>query len=699
MGAEPGRGGRQPEPSLAASVVAALDAQGPFQRAHDGFRARDVQLSLAGAIAQAIEATEPLIGEAGTGTGKTFAYLVPAVLSERRTLISTGTKHLQEQLFRRDLPAVLTVLGVSPVAALLKGRANYVCRHHLAKNLAEGRFERRDDVAVMRRIERFAAISATGDRSEAPGIAEDHPAWLRATSTRENCLGQDCEHQEACFVLMARRRAMQADLIVINHHLFCADLALRDEGVSELLPSTEVLVFDEAHHLPSVATQFFGTAVSTRQLAELARDVVRIGQSDARDAADWSNEAIRLEASLRDMRATAGPPSRLDAQRLRGLAAFVSALQRGVDVLDALSLLLEASAQRSRDLDKLAARCAESRGRLDGWLAELLADERADERGGERDGAMRAGAAQASVPDSDGDAESRIRSDGDEDAVVWADVHSTGFTLHRTPLSVAETFRRARLSQPKSWIFLSATLSVGGKFDYFQDRMGLEGVRTLLSPSPFDFDRNTLLYVPTSCREPSSPDFAERMLEAIIPLVRRNEGRAFVLCTSLKMVARIASGLADGLSNDAHGFDLIVQGSMPRPEMLRRFHAARRPVLVGSASFWEGVDVVGDQLSLVIIDKLPFAPPDDPVVRARTEGARRRGLDPFRSFQVPEAAMALKQGAGRLIRSESDRGLLVVCDPRLVTRPYGRLIRESLPPFPLTRSEGAALAFLDGPSE
>jgi len=678
----PGPGG---DSRLDAAVDTAFRADGPLARAQPGYVARVGQREMALAVARAIacaglhsgpadpEASATLVAEAGTGTGKTFAYLVPALLSGGRILISTGTRNLQDQLYHRDLPRVRDALGVGVTTALLKGRSNYVCRHHLRRNLEEGRFERREDIAVLRRIERFAAISGSGDRSEAPGIAEDAPAWARATSTRENCLGQDCPQLADCFVFRARQAAQQADIVVVNHHLFCADLALRDEGVSELLPTTDALIFDEAHQLPEIATQFFGRSVSTRQLVDFARDLLRIGIADARDAADWAAASSAIEQGVRVLRLAGGRPGRLDARQLRVHAALRSAV---ADVVATLPMrLLEAAAERSRDLARLAGRARELAHRLQHWLAMLDGETAPAAPGGVGDAEMPTGADEASP------------------AILWAEVHQTGVTLHETPLSVAATFRRHREAAARAWIFTSATLAVAGRFDHFVTAMGLEGARTLRWDSPFDFANHALLYVPRDCGDPASPDFARRVADAAWPLIQANGGRAFVLCTSLRMVEQQATLLGARIRDAGTDIELLVQGQASRLALIERFRALRSPVLVGSASFWEGVDVAGAQLSLVVIDKLPFAAPDDPILRARIDAMRSAGGDPFRQIQLPAAAMALKQGAGRLIRSEADRGVLAICDERLLGKSYGASLVKSLPPFRLTRDEREALDF------
>ena len=641
-------------------ISAAFGTEGEIARAQPGYRHRASQIAFAQAVGEAIAAQSTLVAEAGTGIGKTFGYLVPALLSGGMVLISTGTRTLQDQLFHRDLPRVREALQLGTRVALLKGRSNYVCRYHLRRNLEEGRFERREDIAVLHRIDRFAAISMTGDRSEAPGIAEDAPAWAKATSTRENCLGQDCPDLRECFVFKARQAALEADLVVVNHHLLCADLALRDEGVADLLPTAQAIIFDEAHQLPEVANQFFGRSVSSRQLIDLTRDALREGLATAADAADWILLSRRLEQQIREWRLAVAGNGRLDRDRLAANPGFSEATVLVIEAVRALREPLQGSAERGPELGRLVARAIELERLLGDWIDTLSG--RSEQPAGE--------------------------------SVLWAEASTSGIALHATPLSLAQVFQRHRDAMPRAWVFVSATLAVADDFSHFTALLGLNESRCETWPSPFNTPEQALLYVPTVCGDPSSSGFAERVANAIAPLLRANRGRAFVLCTSLRMVEQMAALLQGLRSGPHHPIELLVQGQIPRHELLTRFRQASAPVLIGSASFWEGVDVVGEQLSLVIIDKLPFTPPDDPVLRARSDALRRQGGDPFGAIQLPAAAMALKQGAGRLIRSESDRGLLVICDDRLVSRNYGRRLRASLPPMPMTRLAEDALQWV-----
>ncbi len=674
-------------------IADALSPEGAIARAQPGYARRDGQSELALAVGQAIVERAALVAEAGTGTGKTFAYLVPALLSGGLVVISTGTRTLQDQLYRRDLPRVGEALRLNIRAAVLKGRSNYVCRYHLRRNLEEGRFDRREDITVLRRIDRFAAVSVSGDRSEAPGIAEDAPAWSKATSTRDNCLGQDCPDYRSCFVFQARQAAQSADVIVVNHHLFCADLALKDEGISDLLPTASAVIFDEAHQLPDIATQFFGSSVSSRQLIDIARDSLRVGLAEAADAADWIGLSHGLEQSVREWRLAAGNSGRQDRDRLRSDGGLRDALVGLREQIKALLEVSQAAAERGRELARLSGRLLELTLRLGAWHEAVYGPSAGASDLASNLGSPVAGGSWGDEPEAVAPA-GQSMAPGTEAAVLWAEASQSGAVLHSTPLSLAATFRQHRDATPRAWVFVSATLAVAGDFRHFVEPMGLDDARCVTWESPFNYAANGLLYVPAQCGEPGASAFPDRMTEAIWPLIEANRGRAFVLCTSLRMVELLEARIADRIALSSRSIELLVQGRATRSALLERFRQAEAPVLIGSASFWEGVDVVGEQLSLVVIDKLPFAPPDDPVLKARSDLLRQGGGDPFGAIQLPAAAMALKQGAGRLIRSESDTGLLVICDERLVSKSYGRKLRASLPPMPLTRSADEALGWV-----
>ena len=623
-------------------------ADGPFAEHVPGFRLRAGQLEMSEAIGEAIENTAVLVAEAGTGTGKTFAYLVPALLAGGKVIVSTGTKTLQDQLFDRDLPAVRAALASGATIALLKGRANYVCLYRLRRAAREGRFATRDEPAQIRKIERFAAVTTSGDRADLADVPEDAPAWAHATSTRENCLGQGCPDYKDCFVMRARKNALAADVVVVNHHLFFADLVLREEGISELLPACNTVIFDEAHQLPETARMFFGEALSSAQLVELARDVRLELRAAGGASPELDRVAARLEKAARDLRLVFGEAgARLAwAQALR-LQAFGDALAKLNSALQVLEQALAAQEGRAEGLDACARRASAAR--------HLLV---------------------------------RLRETEVSAEVRWVEVFSHAVQLHVTPLSSAELFRRQMTDHPRAWIFTSATLAVGEDFGHFTRELGVPDAATRRWASPFDFPRQALLYVPKALPEPGEAGFTEAVIEAALPVLRASEGRAFLLFTTLRALRR-AHQILEGKID----YPLLVQGTGSRSQLLSRFRALGNAVLLGSQSFWEGVDVRGDALSLVVIDKLPFAPPDDPVLAARIEGVRSAGGNPFNELQLPQAVLQLKQGVGRLIRDEDDRRVLVLCDPRLISKPYGRRILQSLPPMALTRELSAVERF------
>lgn len=608
---------------------------------------------MAQAVAAAIEQRRSVMLEAGTGTGKTFAYLAPALLWGGKVIISTGTKTLQDQLFERDLPAVQQALNIPVSAALLKGRSNYVCHYWLERAGQEGRFLSRHEAAQWRQIQRFAKVTRTGDKSELADVPENASVWAQVTSTRDNCLGNDCPHHKDCFVLQARRQAQQADVVVVNHHLFFADVMLRDEGVAELLPAANTVIFDEAHQLPDTATLFFGDSVSTSQLIELARDMQVEGMAHARDAIRWPEVAAPLERAARDLRLVFGPAAvKYAARRLQDNAAFQRALDGLHQVLRQTVEILEANAARSEGLQAVHRRAQTLMLTCERWNAP-----------------------------------------GDEvDAIAWVDVFASSVQLHRSPLSVAAIFQRERESYPRAWIFTSATLAVEQDFSLYAAQLGLEPADSCAFASPFDYSQQALLYVPPHMPAPSHPEYTAAVVEHAWPLIEAAQGRAFVLCTTLRAVDKIAEYLQPKL--DAAGMRLLKQGEVSRNELLARFRQDGKAVLVGSQSFWEGVDVRGQALSLVVIDKLPFAPPDDPVLAARLEKIEQGGGHPFMDYQIPAAAITLKQGAGRLIRSETDHGVLMIADPRLVNKPYGKRLWRALPAFQRTRDESQAVHFL-----
>lgn len=646
---------------------------GLLQRAIEGYRHRPQQVEFAQAVRQAIENKEGLIAEAGTGTGKTFAYLVPALLSGGRVIISTGTKTLQDQLFHRDLPQLRAALGVPVDTALLKGRANYVCLHHLETAAGDNTtFSSREEISHLQKIRSFAARTMSGDRGECTDVPETSPAWARATSTRENCLGSACRHYKECFVMKARSRAAEAEVIVVNHHLFFADVALRDEGAADLLPAANTVIFDEAHHLPDLARLFFGESLSTTQLIELARDV-RVAEAQfARESTDMGDAAAAVEKAARDLRLSLGNASgRLALAALRDRAAFEAALDALAGELGSLVTNLRAQEERAEEIRNCRVRAEELAARVGDWRE-------AGSRPGEEDAY-----GESTAPD----------------IVRWVDAYPQAAALHATPLDVGRIIQSQMAGGERAWIFTSATLSVNGDFGHYQREMGLSQARTQTWPSPFDFERQGLLYVPEGLPDPNSPDHVEAVVEAAWPAVRATEGHAFLLFTSLRAKDRAHDLLEAKLEAEGLAWPLLLQGRGSRNELLEIFRRSPNAILVGSQSFWEGVDVKGEQLSLVVIDRLPFNPPDDPVLAACIERINRGGGNAFMDYQVPRAVISLKQGAGRLIRDEADRGALMICDPRLVDKPYGRRMWRALPPFRRTRRIEDVQAFFSRAAE
>lgn len=617
-----------------------LGVDGALARRLEGFVARPSQQEMAARIEAALADLSIYIVESGTGTGKTFAYLVPALLSGRKVLISTGTRNLQDQLYRRDLPLVRDALGVPVSTALLKGRANYLCKERLDRAELEGRFRGGRPDALLGRVREWAGRTRSGDIAELGDVPEDSEIWPLVTSTSDNCLGSQCPQYGECHVNRARREALAADVIVVNHHLFFADLVLREEGFGQLLPGVEALIFDEAHQLPDIASNFFGVSLSSQQLNSLCYDVVAEELKEKSAVAGLQDAARRVEKAVADMRLAFGAGAqRAPWSSIAGQKAFSAAFVEARERLSALSSLLEAAATRGPGLAGCLRRALDLLDRL-----VMLGE----------------------TPPPD--------------YIPWYETGVRSFTLHLTPMDIAAPFRQYLDSGEKAWIFTSATLAIGNSFSHFQSQLGLEEAEADQWGSPFDYSRQALLYLPTGLPEPSAGEYTQSVLEAALPVLAASGGRAFLLFTSHRALKFAADFLATRTD-----FPLLVQGSAPRAVLLERFRAAGNAVLLGTGSFWEGVDVRGEALSTVIIDKLPFASPDDPVLRARCEAMEQAGRSPFMEYQLPSAVIALRQGAGRLIRDTADRGVLMLCDPRLLRKGYGSIFLSSLPSMPRTR--------------
>ena len=615
-----------------------LGPGGRFQASLDGFHPRQSQQELASAIESALESQSILVTESGTGTGKTFAYLVPALLSGKRIIISTGTKHLQEQLFNIDLPRVREILEIPVTTSLLKGRANYLCLHRLNNVSMPAVNSAKESLVSIAQIEKWAMRTTDGDISGHADLPEDSPLWRQVTSNSENCLGSRCPDYERCYVQLARKRALESEIVVVNHHLFFADLALKEEGFGQLLPGAEAVIFDEAHQLPEIASLFFGISLSRQQLLALCRDAAMEELKEKSGVRGLKQAIGTLEKAVADFHLAIGTrQSRGAWSALQGEQLFAAHSHLG-ESLSSLGDLLNQAGSKGEGLANSAARASDL---LDRYY--------------------------------------RFIDDTSNDYIAWYDCSERNFTLYLTPLDVASTFSQTLEQDRRGWIFTSATLTIKGEFSHFTRQLGVEHADSGHWDSPFDYSSISLCYMPPGLPDPRHPEYTDRVIDAAIPVINASKGRTFFLFTSFRALNRAAERLASQIE-----YPILVQGEAPRSDLLHRFRQLGNAVLLGTSSFWEGVDVQGEALSCVIIDKLPFAAPDDPVLKARGAAMEKRGQNPFMEYQLPQAVIALKQGVGRLIRSERDRGVLVLCDPRLTGKSYGRVFLDSIPPIPRT---------------
>ncbi|WHP46348.1 ATP-dependent DNA helicase [Mannheimia bovis] len=631
-------------------ILHAFSDDGLLSQNINGFRPRKAQLEMAQAVGKAVKFATPVVVEAGTGTGKTFAYLVPALLSGKKTIVSTGSKNLQDQLFNRDLPTIQKALKYKGKVALLKGRANYLCLERLEQVTAMGVLGDKSVLADLKKVSKWQNSSKTGDLSECITIAEDSPILPQLVSTTESCLGSDCPHFKDCYVVQARRKAMDADVVVVNHHLFCADMAVKETGFGELIPEAELVIFDEAHQLPDIASQYFGQSLSSRQLFDICKDTNIVYRTELKDVAQLGKASDHLMKVVQDFRLLMGGEGQIRGN-LRDLfrdKKVVDGLVKIAENIDFLSEVVKKSLGRSETLDKIFERLAEVKVRLKKLMDTTVTG-----------------------------------------YCYWYEANGRSFGLHITPLTVADKFGEQLKNQQIGWVFTSATLEVGGTFDHFCQRLGIENAEQLVLQSPFDYQNQSLLCVPRYLPDTNKAHTLTALGQLLKPVIEANKGRCFLLCTSYYMMR----GLADFLREHS-SLNVLLQGETGKSRLLEQFVKEENSVLVATQSFWEGIDVRGDDLSLVIIDKLPFTSPDEPLLKARMEDCKLQGGDPFNDIQIPEAVITLKQGVGRLIRDVTDRGVVIICDSRLVMRNYGQTFLKSLPSSKRTRDLNSVIQFL-----
>ncbi len=637
--------------SLTGQSAELLSEQGAFAEYLDGFTARAGQQALSSAIEKIIDQKKVLIAEAGTGIGKTFAYLVPAIMSNRKVIISTGTRHLQDQLFHTDIPLVKKALKIDLPVSLLKGRANYLCTYRLSIAYQQS-FLTRETQDHLSRIKQWSKTTHSGDKSEMSEISEDARVWPIVTSTADNCLGSECKDWSSCYVVKARRDAQEADIVVVNHHLLLADMAIKEEGFGELLPAAETFIIDEAHQLPEVASRFFGKGCSSRQINNLISDCIAEQVKDAPDASEIRDACDQIKTATAQFRLALGVDNQRDGwAKIKYKPALQKARETLLSDFEDLTEILQNHAERGKGIEQCAVRCLELYQSIKAY-GEDTANEAA--------------------------------------SIYWYETFSKGFVLHSTPIDIATLFKQQRDALPGCWIFTSATLEVGHDFDHFAQRLGLEQYEQGNWNSPFDYQQQSLLFLPDNLPEPSSFNYTEKLIEQAVPVLLASQGRAFLLFTSYRALNEAAK-----LLHNKVDFPILIQGSLPKHQLLDKFRKLGNAVLLGTSSFWEGVDVRGEALSCVIIDKLPFASPGDPVMQARLDGIRKMGGNPFMDYQLPQAVISLKQGAGRLIRGMDDYGVLMIGDNRLKTKPYGKVFLESLPDMPQSKRIEDVVAFYE----
>ena len=627
---------------------------GPLSEIIDNFHEREDQINMAKIVNKTIEEKDSLIVEAGTGIGKTFSYLVPALMNGGKVVISTATKNLQDQLFLKDIPTIRDALKIPININILKGRSNYICQLRMENALLEGQFLNREDAKFIHEIKKISDHSDVGEISEFNNIPETSTIWPFVTSTKENCLGQDCEFFKSCFVIKARKKAIASEVVIVNHHLFFADFVLKDAELSEILPKADTVIFDEAHQISEIAPIFLGENISTNHIIYLVQDINQIFSKHIKD----KKKLIELSKSITDLTISLNTffdkrNQRIGIEKIEKLDSFKEIINDLLSNLNKLCIFFNAYSEQDIELKKINERIEEIIIKLENWIK-----------------------------------------DTNQDYVYWIDIFLKSIQFNITPISVAENFRKFQENNKAAWIFTSATLAVNSSFEHFQSLMGLENAKTKLLKSPFNYSKNAYLYVPKEMPETSNRLFNNHLVSQIYPLLLAAKGRAFILSTSIKSMNEIKSLLEDEFEKNNVNYPIFIQGAGSKTKLLEQFKHHGNAVLIGSLSFWEGVDVRGENLSLVIIDKLPFQSPGDPIFESKINMLSAKGINAFMTFQLPKAIISLKQGAGRLIRDELDKGVLMICDQRIVSKPYGKRFWQSLPSFKRTRNQEDVIEFL-----
>jgi len=632
-----------------------FSVNGPLNDCLEDYQLRTEQVEMAKSIIGTIEDKSSLVVEAGTGVGKTFAYLYPALLKGGKVVISTATKNLQDQLFFNDIPKIREALKISVKVNILKGRGNYICKLRMENTIQEGMFFNKEDAQHLQLIKAFSDNTDSGEVSEISEIPETSTIWPMVTSTKENCLGQDCEFYKECFLVKARKEALESEVLIVNHHLFFADFVLKDEELSEILPKANTIIFDEAHQIPLVASFFLGQSISSSQISNLIQDC----QQGLKKYPDTIKVLDALSKDLQEiifeLKKIVSPfPARLNINNLKNYENFEKTYNSLIEKLELLGITLSKHSEENAELQKLFERSSELNIKFSSWLKK-----------------------------------------DNQNNIYWIEVFSRTVQFNETPISISEQFNKFQEKSDSAWIFTSATLSINGSFDHFVKLLGLEKAMTQYLQSPFNYSENAFLYVPKEIPDSKDELFNLVLVKKALPLIKASKGRAFVLATSLKSMEEIGALLKDELKKNVINYPVITQGEGPKSDLLQQFKKHGNAILIGSLSFWEGIDVRGPTLSLVIIDKLPFQSPGDPVFESKIKLLSEEGINAFMSMQLPEAIIRLKQGVGRLIRDDYDKGVMVICDKRIIEKSYGIKIWKSLPPFKRTRNESAVINFLE----